>query len=191
MVINLGSWQCVYPAPLIVIDQSMRLNYNIKGLKFKISYKTLVLISQRRNHSSFLYIHILVCSLSLSLPLSLSLWPKISFFFQQLRASYSCTGAAFSGIPAKERKPKCKLNNYRRSSTKTQWHRYVNNGVNNRKIRTCVTCKTAQSMVYSMLLQGCKRSTPICTTCKIRNNSMKLLDHYLKGFKWMFVDKIL
>ena len=57
---NLGGCRCVYPAPSIAIDQRMRLNYFIKGLKFKI------------------------LSLSLSLALSLYLYLSLfSFIFQQ------------------------------------------------------------------------------------------------------------
>ena len=63
---------------------------------------------------------------------------KFLVSFSGIKCKILVHGGCFWGFFAKERRPKCKLNNYRRSSTKAQWYRYVNNGVNRREIRICV-----------------------------------------------------
>ena len=116
---------------------------------------------------------------------SSDLRPETSWLF----FSNQGQGSAFWGIPAKEQRLKCTLNNYRRSSTKVQWNRYINNRVNAGQVLRIKRHKAWLTLCY------CKDAIDpflsIYTTCKIRNNSMKLLDKCLKFFQGMFVDKTL
>ena len=118
---------------------------------------------------------------------------KFLVSFSATRGMLLVQEGCFWRISAEERRPKCKLNNYRRSSTKAQLYRYINYVVNYRKNRTCVPYKTAwNTLCYCtdvrdplLSIQHVKSETTQLSYCTsiLKCFDKNILDIKIRSFK--------